>query len=183
MKISDNKRYLADQNGSPIPVQREVAWSLIVRAPITVTRLQDVYLMGNRKKHAMPTSINYSFIQHFRVSADRAYRWCTDYDPGDLDLMHEPGKREINSFSEDTFLLTDTYQKDNSEIAKTKACKTAPWRSILDQYSFFWPCEVLTVSLQDYFRGKGQIPSGVRGAPARARGNDKEGSCLVCAQN
>jgi hypothetical protein len=74
----------------------------------------------------MPTSINYSFIQHFRVSADSAYKWCTDYDPADLALMHESGKRNIEQLSEDTFLLTDTYLKDDGETTKTKLVKLHP---------------------------------------------------------
>jgi len=82
--------------------------------------------MGNPKRKIMPTSINYSFVQRFRVSAGRAYKWCTDYDPDDLALMHESGIRLIEPLSDDTLILTDTYQKDDGETAKTKLVKLRP---------------------------------------------------------
>jgi hypothetical protein len=74
----------------------------------------------------MPTSINYGFTQHFRVSADRAFQWCTSYDPGDLDLMHEWGKRKIKQLSEDTFILTDTFSTNGGSVTKTKLVRINP---------------------------------------------------------
>ncbi|MDG6996076.1 MAG: hypothetical protein JRN52_09135 [Nitrososphaerota archaeon] len=74
----------------------------------------------------MPTSINYRFTQRFRVSADRAYKWCTSYDPSDLELMHENGKREIEQLSKDAFILTDTFHKGSESFSKTKLVRLHP---------------------------------------------------------
>ncbi len=68
----------------------------------------------------MPTSIKYSFTQDFRVPADRAFKWCTSYEPEDLNLMHETGKREIEQLSEDALMLTDTYPTEDGTMTKRK---------------------------------------------------------------
>ena len=74
----------------------------------------------------MPTSINYSFTQRFRVPASRAFKWLTDYDPVDLDLMEEDGKREVEKLTEDTFVLTDTYDRDQDTVTKIKLVRLRP---------------------------------------------------------
>lgn len=75
----------------------------------------------------MPTSIKYHFIQHFRVPADRAYAWCVDYDPNDLELMHEKGTRKIERLSEDAVILTEEiHPDDGSTISKTKLVRLHP---------------------------------------------------------
>ena len=68
----------------------------------------------------MPTSIKYHFVQRFRVPADRAFEWCTDYDPGDPNLMHEPGKRQIEKLARHALLLTDTFTNGKIKTKKTK---------------------------------------------------------------
>ena len=95
---------------------------------LAVAKWQDTYLIDehNHRSGIMPTSINYRITQRFRVSADRAYKWATDYDPADLELMHESGSRKVEQLSEDTFLLTDTYQSNHEEVSKTKLVKLQP---------------------------------------------------------
>lgn len=72
------------------------------------------------------TSINYSFSESFRVSAKQAYRWCTSYDPNDLKLMHENGRRKIKQRSKDAFILIDNFKKENRTISKTKLVRLYP---------------------------------------------------------
>ena len=74
----------------------------------------------------MPTSIKYSFTQDFRVSTDRAYQWCTSYDPIDPELMHETGKRKIKRLSEDAIILSDTVKTDRDTMTKTKLVRLNP---------------------------------------------------------
>jgi hypothetical protein len=74
----------------------------------------------------MSTSINYKFTQRFRVPAHRAFKWCTNYDPGDLDLMNENGSREIQQLSPDTFILTDRVRSDQGDLTKTKLVRLHP---------------------------------------------------------
>jgi hypothetical protein len=40
---------------------------------------------------AMPLTIRYHFSQRFPVSAQKAFEWCTDFDPKDHTLMGEIG--------------------------------------------------------------------------------------------
>lgn len=68
----------------------------------------------------MPQSIHYHFSQSFNVSALKAYKWCTDYDPHDHALMQVNAKREIMHVSENTIILTDTYYNKNKNIIKQK---------------------------------------------------------------
>jgi hypothetical protein len=74
----------------------------------------------------LPTSIKYSFTQNFRVSADRAYQWCISYDPVDLELMHETGKRKIKRLSEDAIMLSDTFKTDQGIMTKAKLVRLNP---------------------------------------------------------
>jgi hypothetical protein len=74
----------------------------------------------------LPTSISYRFTQDFRVPADRAYKWCTSYDPVDLQLMHEKGKRKINQLSEDAVILSDILRTNQGTVTKTKLVRLNP---------------------------------------------------------
>jgi len=58
----------------------------------------------------MAFSLRYRFSQKFRVPARDAFEWCTSYDPNDLTLMGDVGKRSINIISETTLILDDTYK-------------------------------------------------------------------------
>jgi hypothetical protein len=77
----------------------------------------------------MPTaSIRYQFTQRFRVPARKAYRWCTDYEPKDLALMHEKGHREIRKVTSDTIILRETVRQNRKQIKKIKLVKLNPAR-------------------------------------------------------
>jgi len=72
-------------------------------------------------------SIRYRFIQHFNVPALEAYRWCTSYDPKDLSLMGEKGKREIQWISKDAVILSDSFRKKNrGTFTKKKIVRLDP---------------------------------------------------------
>ena len=68
----------------------------------------------------MPLSIHYHFSQRFNVSALRAYKWCTDYDPQDHALMRVNAKREILNVSANTVVLNDKYYSKNKIIRKRR---------------------------------------------------------------
>ena len=67
----------------------------------------------------MAYSFRYKFSQEFRVPAREAFEWCTSYDPDDLALMGDVGKRSIDIISETTLILNDTY-KVGKNINKRK---------------------------------------------------------------
>ena len=68
----------------------------------------------------LPTSINYHFSQLFRLPANLAYEWCTNFHQSDLELMHERGKRRIEKLTNDTYILTDTFYLKRGTISKKK---------------------------------------------------------------
>ena len=58
----------------------------------------------------MVYSVRYGFTQRFEVLAQKAYQWCTTYDPTDHVLMGDKdGKRSINRVADSTIILTDTF--------------------------------------------------------------------------
>jgi hypothetical protein len=77
-------------------------------------------------KSGKAISIRYTFSQRFRATAADAYRWCTDYEPGDLSLMKERGKRTIRRISEDALLLVDDVYHGRAHTKKTKLVRLDP---------------------------------------------------------
>lgn len=69
-------------------------------------------------------SIRYSFSQRFVVPAREAFKWSTDYQPGDFTLMRVKGRRRIRRINEDTVLLTETTRSGRKRIVKTKLVRT-----------------------------------------------------------
>ncbi len=73
-----------------------------------------------------------SFVYSFRVplpaSADRAFRWATDYTPEDLSLMGEKGRRSITRVTRDTLVLTDTVRDAGRTVRKTRLVRLLPKR-------------------------------------------------------
>jgi hypothetical protein len=65
-------------------------------------------------------SVKYGFNQALAVPAEQAFDWCTDYQPYDLVLMKEDGKRTIRKITDDTILLIETTRRNNRSIKKTK---------------------------------------------------------------
>lgn len=56
--------------------------------------------------------VNYQFSVRLPVSADRAYRWATDYRAGDLELMGFQARRKVQVLAKDSVMLTDSFDAD-----------------------------------------------------------------------
>jgi hypothetical protein len=85
-------------------------------------------LKPQERKGAVVYSIRYHFSQIFNVPPFEAYRWCTSYDPNDLTLMHQNGKREITYLTESTLILTDTFYSEKETVKKNKLVQLYPDR-------------------------------------------------------
>jgi hypothetical protein len=71
--------------------------------------------------------LRYAFGQRFRVSARRAYAWCTDYRSDDHDLIGEKGRRRVSRLSKEILLLTDTWPLPRrGYIKKVKLVRLEP---------------------------------------------------------
>jgi hypothetical protein len=75
---------------------------------------------GMRDETRHVYSVRYGFNQALPLPADKAFDWCTDYQPRDFALMKEKGKRLIRRITADTILLTETTRKENRSVKKTK---------------------------------------------------------------
>jgi hypothetical protein len=73
-------------------------------------------------------SVHYKFSQHFDFPAQEAYRWCTDYQPGDIELMGGKGRRQIQRINEDTLILTDTIYHEGEKVIKKRLVRLYPER-------------------------------------------------------
>jgi len=71
-------------------------------------------------------SVHFKFSQHFDFPAETAYRWCTDYDPGDIKLHGKDGLRRMRWVNEDTVLLTDIEVEGAKKTAKRKLVRLYP---------------------------------------------------------
>ena len=74
----------------------------------------------------LTASVTYKFSQRFPVPAQKAYQWCTDYEPSDLALMHEKGHREIRKVTNDTIIFKETVKQNGKNIRKIKLVKLNP---------------------------------------------------------
>ena len=74
----------------------------------------------------MQTSVTYHFTQRLDAPARIAYQWCTDYQPNDLSLMHEQGKRKIRWLTKDTVILHELVHQKGKKIKKIKLVKLSP---------------------------------------------------------
>jgi len=74
----------------------------------------------------MQASVRYGFSQRLNAPAREAYRWCTDYQPDDLSLMHERGERKIQWVTDDTVILREVVDQDGKRIRKVKLVKLDP---------------------------------------------------------
>jgi len=71
-------------------------------------------------------SVHFKFSQHFDFPAEAAYRWCTDYEPGDIKLHGKDGLRRIRWVNGDTVLLTDIEFTGSEKTAKRKLVRLYP---------------------------------------------------------
>ena len=65
-------------------------------------------------------SIKYSFNQLLALPLERAFLWCTDYQPQDFTLMKEAGSRRTSKLTDDVLVLRETTLKNGHRIRKTK---------------------------------------------------------------
>jgi hypothetical protein len=68
-------------------------------------------------------SVRFRFSQHFDVPAAKAFEWCTDYAPGDLEMMGNGGRRKVQRLNDDTFILTDEYEASDESVLRTRRSK------------------------------------------------------------
>jgi len=85
--------------------------------------------MSHQKRYVY--SISYAFTQRLSAPARAAFDWCTDYQPYDLAIMKENGKRDIVKITDDTILLTETMKKNKRSSRKTKLIR-------LNEHSLSW---------------------------------------------
>lgn len=69
---------------------------------------------------------DYSFRQRFRVSPEKAFRWCIDFTPNDL-ADSEDGRRKVTWLSPRTVRLDDTFPRPGGRrIRKVKLVQIYP---------------------------------------------------------
>jgi len=77
-------------------------------------------------------TIRYDFSQQFDVSAEDAFKWCTDYREDDFSLMGKKGQRQIRKVSDEVvIILTDIIHSNGKSTIKKKLIR-------LDAKRFFW---------------------------------------------
>jgi hypothetical protein len=75
----------------------------------------------------MPISVRYHFIQHFAVSAQEAFDWCTDFDSQDNLLMgDQTAERQITRLSDGVIILKDSFKTATGKIEKQKLVHMYP---------------------------------------------------------
>ena len=73
-------------------------------------------------------SVHFKFSQHFDFPPEEAYKWCTDYEPGDIRLQGKDGVRKVQWINEDTVILTDTSFTGTRKVARRKLIRLYPER-------------------------------------------------------
>ena len=76
-------------------------------------------------------TIRYDFSQQFNVSAEDAFKWCTDYKEDDFSLMGMKGRRQIKKVLDEVIILTDVIHSNGKSTIKKKLVR-------LDAKRFFW---------------------------------------------
>jgi hypothetical protein len=71
-------------------------------------------------------SIHFRFSQHFDFPPEEAYKWCTDYDSGDIRLQGDDGIRKVQWVNEDTVVLTDISFTGARKVARRKLIRLYP---------------------------------------------------------
>jgi hypothetical protein len=72
--------------------------------------------------------VHYGFSQHFDFPPEEAFQWCTDYAPGDIELMGEKGRRKVKRLNDDTLVLDDRYKTKSGEVVKKRLVRIYPER-------------------------------------------------------
>jgi len=74
----------------------------------------------------MAHSLRYEFDQKFNFPAQEVFKWCTDYEAGDLGLMGDEGKRSIEKISKDAIILNDAYYIGKKIVRRKKIVNLYP---------------------------------------------------------
>jgi len=75
----------------------------------------------------MPLSVRYHFSQRFAVSAQKAFDWCTNFDPKDHVLMgDESAERHITYITGSTIILKDIFYSAAGQVEKEKLVQLYP---------------------------------------------------------
>ena len=79
-------------------------------------------------------SVSYTFQQRFPVPARQAFNWATDYEPTDIALMGENGKRTIRNITRDAVILREKIVQAGRKTSKVKLVRINPhtlsWHNI-----------------------------------------------------
>ncbi len=70
--------------------------------------------------------LRYHFRQRFRVGADVAFAWCTDFGPQDSTLFGDRRRRSTRWLSPDTALMTDTTWPKGRMLRITRLVRIFP---------------------------------------------------------
>ncbi len=77
----------------------------------------------------MALEVRYYFSQRFVVPAQRAFDWCTDFDPKDHVLMGDANaKRQVSHITDATIILKDMFLSAMGSIEKEKLVQLYPNR-------------------------------------------------------
>src|SRR5712691_8041905 len=90
------------------------------------TGIRCLYGAGETSMLMKSYSVHFRVSQHFDFPAEEAYKWCTDYDSGDIGLAGDRGSRAVRRINEDTLVLTDTYFTDKGKVARKKLVRLYP---------------------------------------------------------
>ncbi len=75
----------------------------------------------------MALEVRYHFTQRFAVSAQKAFDWCTDFNPNDHVLMgDENAERHISRITVDTLILKGTFYLSGGSVEKQKLVQLYP---------------------------------------------------------
>jgi hypothetical protein len=75
----------------------------------------------------MPLTVRYHFSQRFAVSAQKAFDWCTDFDPKDQVLKgYANAERSISRITANTLILKDVSHSSKETVEKQKLVQLYP---------------------------------------------------------
>jgi hypothetical protein len=75
----------------------------------------------------MPLAVRYKFKQRFAVSAQKAFEWCTSFDPQDHALMGDKGaERHVTLVTKGTIILQDVFPSKAGKVEKQKLVQLYP---------------------------------------------------------
>jgi hypothetical protein len=77
----------------------------------------------------MVLAVRYYFSQRFAFPAQKAFDWCTDFDPKDHVLMGEMNsERQVSYITDDTIILKDVFLTPLGSVEKEKLVQLYPNR-------------------------------------------------------